>query len=125
MLTNGGGILEVDRAKVVNRVMFDQNETFEPRLEGKQMILCHTPLKTLAPQFHDKYVLISGYGDLINVAINHGFKKPLLCEELFALMPALSPLNTKLFSESHLEMLSLAALKRFGKDTKAELLNDL
>ena len=89
------------------------------------MILCHSPLKTLVPQFHDKYVLLSGYGDLINVGIDYGLKKPLLCEELFALMPALSPLNIKLFAESHIETLAKAALKRFGKDTKEELLNDL
>lgn len=89
------------------------------------MILCHTPLKTFAPQFQDKYVLLSGYGDLINVAIDYGFQKPLLCEELFALIPELSPLNTKVFSESQLEMLSTAAMKRFRKDTKEELLNDL
>ena len=32
LLTNGGGILESDRAKVVNKVMFDVHDSFEPRV---------------------------------------------------------------------------------------------
>jgi hypothetical protein len=64
------------------------------------MILCHTPLKKLAPYYHDKHVLIAGFGDLINVAIDHGFSKPLMTEELFALLPDLCPLSTKVFAPS-------------------------
>ena len=48
------------------------------------MILCHTPLKGVAHQYGDKHVLVAGYGDLINVAKDHGFPKAVLVEELFA-----------------------------------------
>lgn len=68
---------------------------------------------------------MAGYGDLINVALDHGFTKPLLVEELFALLPELCPLNTKVFSPAHLDDLARNALKRFGKDTKEELLEEL
>ena len=118
-------MLSSDRAKKVNSTMFEKDEVFEPRLNGDQMILCHTPLKTLAPKYHEKYVLVAGYGDLINVALDHGFSKPILAEELFALMPEMCPLNTKVFSPAHLDDLARNVLKRFGKDTKEELLDEV
>ena len=36
------------------------------------MILCHTPLKNLVPQYQDKYVLVSGIGSIIDVAFDYG-----------------------------------------------------
>ncbi len=103
LLTNGGGILEKDRANTVNRIMFEPEDKFPARVQGEQMILCHTPLKGVAHQYGDKHVLVAGYGDLINVAKDHGFTKAVLVEELFALLPEICPLNTKVFSPSQLD----------------------
>jgi hypothetical protein len=125
LLTNGGGILESERAKVVNKAMFDPKDDFPHRVTGDRMILCHTPLKTLAPIYHDKHVLVAGYGDLINVAVDHGFTKAILAEELFALMPEICPLNTKVFAPSQLEELARNCLLRLEKESKEELLNEI
>lgn len=105
--------------------MFDANDNFPQRVTGDQMILCHTPLKRLAPQYHDKHVLVAGYGDIVSVALDHGFSKPVLAEELFALMPELCSLNQKVFAPSQLDDLRRTCLKRFGKETPEELLDDL
>jgi hypothetical protein len=83
--------------------MFESEYKFPARVQGDHMILCHTPLKSVAHQYGDKHVLVAGYGDLLNVAIDHGFPKAILVEELFALLPEICPLNTKVFSPSQLD----------------------
>jgi hypothetical protein len=67
------------------------------------MILCHSPLKTLVPDYMDKYVLFSGIGDIINVANGYGFKKAIELDELLAIHPELHPLTTKWYPESTLK----------------------
>ena len=36
---------------------------------------CHTPLKTLLPAYHDKFVLVAGYKETIEAIHEYGFKK--------------------------------------------------
>ena len=59
------------------------------------MICCHTPLKKKVPDFGDKYVLVTGLGGVMDVCRQYGFRKAIHVEELYALMPNLSPLAQK------------------------------
>lgn len=65
LLTNGGGDTEQDRANLVNRKMFGCEEKLH--LSVDQMICCHTPLKRMVPEFGDKFVLVSGNGDVVKI----------------------------------------------------------
>ena len=56
------------------------------------MICCHTPLKKQVPVYGDKFVLISGNKDVMDVSAHYGFKKAIHVEELYALIPGISPL---------------------------------
>jgi hypothetical protein len=53
------------------------------------MILCHTPFRSekLVREYHDKYVLVSGLGKMIELAEMYGYRKAIDIEELFALYP--------------------------------------
>jgi hypothetical protein len=53
------------------------------------MILCHTPLKQLVPKYHDKFVLVSGCGDVLALTKEYGFAKAIHVDEFFALHPEL------------------------------------
>ncbi|CDW83976.1 had-superfamily subfamily iia cecr5 containing protein [Stylonychia lemnae] len=94
LLTNGGGIPENERAEYVNHVINLDNEPQGTRIiEGKDMILCHTPFKSenLLQENENKYVLVSGLGDMIKIAKNYGYKKAIDIEELMGLYPLLHP----------------------------------
>ena len=85
---------------------------------------CHTPLKTLLPAYHDKFVLVAGYKETIEAIHEYGFKKAIHSEELLGMMPELAPLPARTIPESLLEARKTAALKRFGI-TREELLEQL
>jgi len=91
LLTNGGGVLEGERAKYINNIVYGSEEGLseEVRLTAEKMILCHSPLKTLVPKYGDKFVLITGYGDTTKVAQDYGFTKAINCYEMLALNPDL------------------------------------
>lgn len=59
------------------------------------MILCHTPIKDLRKEYEDKYVLVSGVGNILEVCQSYGLKKVLHVDEVFALKPELSNLTRK------------------------------
>lgn len=46
------------------------NKTDDLVLEEKDVILCHTPFrdKKMVDRYHDKWVLVSGLGKMIDVA---------------------------------------------------------
>ena len=78
--------------------MFNKTKTDGPEdtlLDPTQMICCHTPLRERVSEFQDKYVLVTGNGSVLSVCQEYGFKKAIHVEELFALMPQLSPLLRK------------------------------
>ena len=84
----------------------DQEHSFERDtglVESKHMIECHTPLKGLVPKYADEYVLITGNKEVLQVSQNYGFKKAIHAEELFSLMPELSPLTQKCYPPSLME----------------------
>lgn len=55
------------------------------------MILCHSPLQTLVPNYADKYVLVSGIGSILEICRAYGFKKAIHVDEVFAMCPELVP----------------------------------
>ena len=78
--------------------MFGKTEPEGPDdtiLGPSQMICCHTPLREYVPKYGDKFVLVSGNGDVMNVCKEYGLRKAIHVEELFALIPALSPISMK------------------------------
>ncbi len=78
--------------------MFGKQKTYEqPLLTGEQMILCHTPIKDLKLHYEDKFILVGGVGNIIDICHKYGFKKALHVEEVFALKPELSNLTRKQF----------------------------
>jgi hypothetical protein len=68
-----------------NNMDFDTTSQF--KLQETDVILCHTPFKTLVDQYKDKYVLISGSMDIpnhqniIDIALNYGYEKVLSVHE--------------------------------------------
>jgi len=59
------------------------------------MILCHTPIKELRQEYEDKYILVSGVGNILDICRSYGFKKAIHIDEVFALKPQLSNLTSK------------------------------
>jgi len=52
-LTNGGGVLEADKAAKVSKVLqFD--------IDPARVVLAHSPMKSLVKQYQDKLVLVFG-----------------------------------------------------------------
>ena len=93
-------------------------------LVGDQIVQCHTPLKKLLPEYHDKFVLVAGINDTIEVVTDYGFQKAIHAEELVSLIPALSPLPLRSLPESLLHRRKQAVLKRFDM-TSEELISKL
>ena len=48
LVTNGGGILEDERAELVNGILGLKGED---RIKGEEMVLCHTPFKRRLPEY--------------------------------------------------------------------------
>ena len=98
LLTNGGGDTEKVRSDLVNKRMFGRTEPEGPNdtiLNPNQMICCHTPLRDYVPQYGDKFVLVTGLGNVMQVCAEYGLRKAIHVEELYALIPQLSPLSMK------------------------------
>ncbi|CAI2373274.1 unnamed protein product [Moneuplotes crassus] len=110
-LTNGGGMMEEKKAESVNNILGLQ-APYEFR--GEDMVICSTPLKEIAYKYENEYVVVSGFGDVVNVAYNYGFKKALHIHEYSALFPFLSPLTTKYKDQAILDAHLEAMQKRLG-----------
>ena len=65
LLTNGGGIPEDERAEVVNRILGLKGED---KIQGEDMILCHTPFKRLVPEYENDLVMVGGLHKPVEVA---------------------------------------------------------
>lgn len=78
------------------------------------MICCHTPFRKLVPDLGDKFVLVSGIKNVMNVSKEYGFKKAIHVEELYALMPYLAPLGEYDYPMDRREKNKAIVLERFG-----------
>ena len=92
LLTNGGGEPEQRRADYINDKLFKNDEEMEDKnlITKEDIILCHSPFSqpSLVNQYKDSFVLVSGLGDIIEVADTlYGYNKAIDIEELLALFP--------------------------------------
>jgi len=67
-LTNGGGHFERDRAATLS-------ERLEIPVDASQVVLAHSPMRSLVPEFHDRRVMILGCRQEVDVAREYGFTK--------------------------------------------------
>ena len=80
------------------------------------MILCQSPLRQLVPKYSDKYILVCGMGDLINVSQEYGFTRAIHIDEYFSLHPELSPLVEKTFPKERMSRAKEQVIRRLGSD---------
>jgi len=73
--TNGGGVLEAAKAAELSKLI-------DHPVEASQMICCHTPFRSLVPEFGKQRVLVLGCRDVIGVARSYGFEDVVSIREL-------------------------------------------
>ncbi|GLC44804.1 hypothetical protein PLESTB_001212300 [Pleodorina starrii] len=86
-MTNGGGVCEARKAQQLS-------EWLGVRVEADQVILSHTPMRDLVPELAQRPVLVSGRGDVLNVARSYGLQRVLHTRQLGRAMPAATPFST-------------------------------
>ncbi|KAI7906483.1 HAD-like domain-containing protein [Cokeromyces recurvatus] len=77
LLTNGGGMTEEEKARQIS-------ELVGVKINPKQVILSHSPMKSLADKYKDKRVLIIGgqRRDCYDVAKEYGFKEAVVPNDI-------------------------------------------
>lgn len=85
-VTNGGGMLEKQKAK-------DLSKKLEMEVASSQVILCHTPFRSLASQYGDKPVLVVGRESCLQVATSYGFKHIVTPQHLYDTCPDVLPIR--------------------------------
>ena len=84
-LTNGGGVPEATKAQQLT-------DWLGVNVQPSQVVLSHTPYRTLAPEFSDHPVLVVGEGSgILEAARSYGFKKIVTCKELAYAYPEAVP----------------------------------
>ncbi|GFR50889.1 hypothetical protein Agub_g13180 [Astrephomene gubernaculifera] len=83
-MTNGGGVTEGRKAEQLS------NWLGVP-VAPEQVILAHTPMRDLVPELAQRPVLVSGRGDVLQVARSYGFQRVLHTRELAAALPTAAP----------------------------------
>jgi len=92
-LTNGGGLLETMKAKSLNYIL-DLNQR-EYKFDGKEILLNYTALRPVMSEYKDKLVIVSGVGDMEEIARDIGLKKYLTIEEYALMYPDMFPVTEK------------------------------
>ena len=85
-MTNGGGMLEADKAA-------ELSEKLDAHVSEEQVILSHTPMRDLADELADRPVLLSGRGKLSEVAASYGFRKTIHTSEIARAFPSAVPFS--------------------------------
>ncbi|KAG0002816.1 hypothetical protein BGZ79_002236 [Entomortierella chlamydospora] len=85
-LTNGGGLTETDKAAQLSKKI-------GIHISPDQLILSHSPMRSLVSKYEDKNVLVVGGNgsDCRNVAEHYGFKHVVTPEEVHAVYPSVCP----------------------------------
>lgn len=91
-LTNGGGIPEKQKALELSR-------KFNITIKEEQIVLGHSPMKSVAEKFKNDIVLIIGSDTCKNVAYSYGFKKPILTKEIVSWRPSIWPFEGQIVSK--------------------------
>ena len=61
------------------------------------MILCHTPLRNLKHDYKEKFILVSGIGNIIDICKDYGFNNAIHVDEVFSMCPDIVPLSKASF----------------------------
>ncbi|KAG2493577.1 hypothetical protein HYH03_008096 [Edaphochlamys debaryana] len=85
-MTNGGGASEAKKAQQLSGWLGVE-------VLPSQVILSHTPMRDLVPELAQQPVLVSGRGDVLQVAREYGFQRVLHTRELGRAMPAATPFS--------------------------------
>lgn len=86
ILTNGGGVLEQRRARdITERLGLAQP------IQPSQVVLSHSPIRSLAETLGDRVVLVVGEGQLDKVCEGYGFRRAIRACEFGRLFPSLYP----------------------------------
>ena len=84
-LTNGGGMTERRKAHQLENLL-------GVSINAENVILSHTPYRSLASQYSEKPVLIIGRGHgILEVAKNYGFNKPISSQQIARSDPSAFP----------------------------------
>ncbi|KAJ3126974.1 hypothetical protein HK098_006941 [Nowakowskiella sp. JEL0407] len=83
-VTNGGGVTEEKRTKALSNVLGIE---FSP----EQMVLSHSPMRTLSQKYGNDNVLVVGKDDCKEVALSYNFKSPILTQEIHSKNRSLWP----------------------------------
>ncbi|GIM10255.1 hypothetical protein Vretimale_14057 [Volvox reticuliferus] len=86
-MTNGGGVCEERKAQ-------ELSTRLGVRVTPEQVILSHTPMRDLVAELAQRPVLVSGRGDVLNVARSYGLQRVLHTRQLGRAMPAATPFST-------------------------------
>ena len=111
LLTNGGGLAESTRATFVNKKIGVPQENW---LEGEDVIVCSTPFRELVPELGDKYVVVTGLGDILAIAHEYGYHKAITTAELASLVPEISFSSRTKRSDQERDALRRAVKERLG-----------
>ena len=85
-LTNGGGVTELQKS-------IELKTKLAVPVDPAQVVLSHTPMKSLVGQFKDSQVLVIGPESCRDVAKGYGFNRVLLPEEIHASFPSIWPFS--------------------------------
>ncbi|BDA43176.1 Haloacid dehalogenase-like hydrolase domain-containing 5 [Coccomyxa sp. Obi] len=83
-LTNGGGVTEAQKAQQLS-------DWLGVRIGEHQVVLSHTPFRSLAKSLGSKPVLVAGVGQVVHVAREYGFKHILTTADIAHAMPKAVP----------------------------------
>jgi ribonucleotide monophosphatase NagD (HAD superfamily) len=64
------------------------------QVHEEQVVMAHSPLR-MFQQYHNKHVLISGQGPIVEIAKNLGFKKIVTIDEMRCTFPMLDAVDHK------------------------------
>ncbi|KAI9591571.1 HAD-like domain-containing protein [Syncephalis fuscata] len=89
LLTNGGGVTEVEKAK-------ELTEKFDIEISAKQLVLAHSPMRSLVDIYGDKRILVvGGEGESCKrVAHQYGFQHVAQPNDIFRWNPSVWPFKT-------------------------------
>lgn len=90
-ITNGGGCLEEAKATEICDVFFPG---LSHPIRSSQILLSHTPMRSLLPQYKDKQILALGSRDYTAVCRSYGFQNVVTVEDVLHAHPELYPFKT-------------------------------
>ncbi|OWF41986.1 haloacid dehalogenase-like hydrolase domain-containing 5 [Mizuhopecten yessoensis] len=86
-VTNAGNTLRQDKAEQLS-------EWLDVKVSSDQVVMSHSPLR-MFPEFHDKHVLVSGQGPVVEIAQNLGFSKITTIDQIRQVFPNLDMVDHK------------------------------